>query len=233
MKTKDIIIGQKQKNWTALSKRFKKSNLWYIKAVCSCGKQQDIVASRFLHITKYNKCNSCANKINNKDKKNNGYKSLGDLGGTFFNYIKKSAKHRNIDFNLTIEYLWDLYLKQNKKCALSGIEINLSREIINRRPNYKLITASLDRIDSSKGYVEDNVQWVHKWINIMKNSLSNNDFIYFCSKVFKFNHDNHEPSFEIRDLNFSRKVQRLTDEDTLSNNSDTSLQHPKMGDDIV
>ena len=49
------------------------------------------------------------------------------------------------------------------------------------------ITASLDRIDSLKGYTEDNVQWVHKHINFMKGSLSENKFIEYCKLIVKNN----------------------------------------------
>ena len=48
-------------------------------------------------------------------------------------------------------------------------------------------TASLDRIDSSKGYTTDNIQWVHKDINIMKNDYGNDYFIEICKKVAKNN----------------------------------------------
>ena len=44
-------------------------------------------------------------------------------------------------------------------------------------------TASLDRIDSSKGYTKDNVQWVHKDINYIKRDLSDSEFITLCKKV--------------------------------------------------
>ena len=37
-------------------------------------------------------------------------------------------------------------------------------------------TASLDRIDSSKGYTEDNIQWVHKDVNQMKMDLPEQRF---------------------------------------------------------
>jgi hypothetical protein len=48
---------------------------------------------------------------------------------------------------------------------------------------YKSTTASLDRINSSLGYVEGNCQWVHKVINTMKMALSQDEFIYYCSLV--------------------------------------------------
>ena len=50
-------------------------------------------------------------------------------------------------------------------------------------------TASLDRIDSSKGYIEGNIQWVHKDINRMKGDSSDNDFIKLCKIISDFNVD--------------------------------------------
>jgi hypothetical protein len=46
-------------------------------------------------------------------------------------------------------------------------------------------TASVDRIDSSKGYIKGNVQWVHKTINKMKWGYSQGEFIEFCEAVVK------------------------------------------------
>ena len=48
-------------------------------------------------------------------------------------------------------------------------------------------TASLDRIDSTKSYNVGNVQWVHKDINFMKGSLSENKFIEYCNLIVKNN----------------------------------------------
>lgn len=44
-------------------------------------------------------------------------------------------------------------------------------------------TASLDRIDSSKPYIIDNIQWVHKDINFMKRTYSHDYFIKLCKLV--------------------------------------------------
>ena len=41
----------------------------------------------------------------------------------------------------------------------------------------------LDRIDSSKDYTLDNIQWVHKDINFMKRSLSQEAFLDLCLKI--------------------------------------------------
>ena len=81
-------------------------------------------------------------------------------------------------FDITIEYAWDLYLNQNKECALSGLPIKFS---FTRNKNDE--TASLDRIDSKLGYVEGNVQWVHKHVNMMKNVYSQKYFISICKLI--------------------------------------------------
>ena len=44
-------------------------------------------------------------------------------------------------------------------------------------------TASLDRIDSEKGYVAGNVHWVHKTVNKMKMEFSVDDFVSVCKEV--------------------------------------------------
>lgn len=45
------------------------------------------------------------------------------------------------------------------------------------------MTASIDRIDSSKGYTKDNIQWVHKNVNIMKMDQTMDQFLYICKKI--------------------------------------------------
>jgi hypothetical protein len=54
------------------------------------------------------------------------------------------------------------------------------------------MTASLDRIDSSKSYNKNNIQWVHKDVNKMKWAFNQNHFIKFCKLIA--NQDNFEPS---------------------------------------
>lgn len=44
-------------------------------------------------------------------------------------------------------------------------------------------TASLDRKDSTKGYVPGNTQWVHLVINDMKSDFSQQEFVDWCTLV--------------------------------------------------
>lgn len=114
------------------------------------------------------------------------YKGCGELNGHYWGTIKRRAERRGYNIGLTIEYAWDLYLKQDRKCALSGLPIDFA--ISNKKSSET--SASLDRIDSSKGYVEGNVQWVHKHVNIMKNVYEQEYFIYLCNLISKQNGKN-------------------------------------------
>jgi len=46
-----------------------------------------------------------------------------------------------------------------------------------------LKTVSVDRIDSSKGYVPGNVQLVCKWVNLAKQDYSNEDMLAVLKEV--------------------------------------------------
>lgn len=80
-----------------------------------------------------------------------------------------------------MEHIWSLYEKQDRKCILSGQNILFSGYTDKEQ------TASIDRIDSSKGYIEGNVQLVHKDINIIKWDFTNEEFIRICRLVSLYN----------------------------------------------
>lgn len=103
------------------------------------------------------------------------WKGYNEIPQTFIGNIKRNAKHRNIIFNITIEDIWNLYIKQNRKCALSGLEVKFQPQ-----------TASVDRINNSLGYCFDNIQLLHKDVNIMKWKYDQSQFINWCNKISKF-----------------------------------------------
>lgn len=143
----------------------------YWKCQCQCGKEK-IVRGNYLT---EKRVVSCGCKKNRKGKDHPGWKGYGELSGTHLNSIKSNAKHRSIQYSVSPEYLWNLFLKQNRQCALTGNPLVMN--------NDSERTASLDRKDSDKGYVEGNVQWVHKTINSMKMDLSESEFLKWCRNV--------------------------------------------------
>jgi len=114
---------------------------------------------------------------------NRQWAGCGEISGIFWSRILKEARRRDIPVKITIEYIWYLFIKQRRKCALSGEDIEVAGVGVSAQDRRNRRTASLDRIDSSKGYFEDNVQWVHKDVNIMKMAFSQERYIEVCKKV--------------------------------------------------
>ena len=94
----------------------------------------------------------------------------------YLQQLKTQAFSRNLDVNIDLDFILKLLEKQKYKCALSGIEIR-----------FEIGNLSLDRIDSSKGYSKDNVQFVYRQINFMKNKMKDSDFIEICKSVASYN----------------------------------------------
>jgi len=92
----------------------------------------------------------------------------------FSKYFQRSNRKRT--GTITIEDVWDVYIKQGKRCALSGVPISFTKDDLG-------YSASIDRIDSKKEYELGNVQLVHKDINLMKNSFNQEYFIDMCKKI--------------------------------------------------
>ena len=150
-------------------------------AKCECG-NFTIVPSGHISTQKIKSC-GCLRKFTGKHHKS--FSGIEELSSSYWCKIKAGAKSRNIEFKITIEYAWKIFKKQKKKCALSNLSINFPS-----KTNLYDGTSSLDRIDSSKGYIPGNVQWVHKDINMMKWKLSQEKFIKYCSLIYKNN--NHD-----------------------------------------
>lgn len=150
--------------------------------LCECGNIKSINRS---HIVARNTI-SCG-CISKNGKLRSNWKGFGDISGDFWcSHILRSAKgdkqgnkiRKPKEINIDIEYSWNLFLEQNKKCALSGLELKFPT-----KGKDKTYTSSLDRIDSNKGYIKGNVQWVHKHINIMKNKFDQDYFIEMCKLI--------------------------------------------------
>jgi len=145
----------------------------YIIVRCDCGKEFGLT-----HWGRSKKCINCNRGLKGSD--SFLYTGTKYISSTRMSRIKTTAKARGLECNVSIEYLNDLLIKQNFKCSLSGLPIYLSttcNAILNKS------TGSLDRIDNSKGYIEGNVQWVHKDINTMKMNLKQENFIEYCQLI--------------------------------------------------
>ena len=174
-----IPIGTKSKNWIVISTPIIKNNNSSYLVQCKCGNTRYMNATEFYNPNKVIECSKCSGIRRSKTMKiRNGI--VGTLDANKYGRMKRIAERRHIPFQVSQQFLWDLYIKQDKKCNITGDEI----PDINK--------ASLDRIDSNLPYIETNVQWVTKQANLSKHIMSMNELIEFCNKTLK--HANQQPS---------------------------------------
>lgn len=147
---------------------------------CDCG-NTTVVQSWSLVSGGTRSC-GCIRKETTADKNRKGFLGYEGLSGARFGIIRYNAKKRNIKFEITVKEAWELFLKQDQKCALSGLELCFG----SKRKKIEQ-TASLDRINSELGYVAGNVQWIHKVINLMKGNQTQSSFIKMCDLISNYN----------------------------------------------
>jgi hypothetical protein len=172
MATQDLT-GQQFNNWKVIE-RGPNSTYRQTRWLCSCqcGTVKYVQTRHLLHGDSKG-CKRCY-----AQSRFTGYK---EINGSYWWHIKDSAAKRKLDFDINIGDAWRLFIKQDRKCAMTGLSL-----IFRRFKEQKNQTASLDRIDSSRGYLIDNVQWVHRTINKMKQDLLQEDFVTMCQYVAEY-----------------------------------------------
>lgn len=170
--------GKVMGNWTILGpikcERRPSKNNYRTKWLCQC-----VCGSEPTWVTKENLCQGyskgclkcCGDR--NRGHNNGNWKGYGEIPGEVLHKIRTGADTRNIPLEVSLSDLDNLWLCQNRKCALTGLPLIMGD------------TASLDRINSKAPYTVNNIQWVHKVVNIMKNDFNEDTFIDMCTKVAK------------------------------------------------
>lgn len=168
-----FVAGQKFGKYIVISGEIKVIREAKVLCKCECGFENYITCYSLLKgVSK-----GCVNCNNPREKELNPFwKGFNNVSGKYFNRIRRSAIKRDIFFDVSIEYFDNLLINQNFKCLLTGKDIKFSHS---KKDNYTA-TASIDRINSKLGYVEGNLQWVHKDINLMKNHFDLKYFIDTC-----------------------------------------------------
>lgn len=170
----DIKKGDAFGRWTLEAIHYARRGPTRATCRCVCGTIRDVY---FSHLVQ-GMSRSCGCGVR-RGHKHPQFTGVGDLTGSHWNQIVRNAKGKKqrtpIPIDITIDDAWALYLKQKRRCALTNVKITLGTMGIK--------TGSLDRIDSLKGYIHGNVQWVHKDINRMKNTFPQSVFIEWCKLV--------------------------------------------------
>ena len=168
------LTGKKFGHLTTISfcgKTKSGASIWNCK--CDCGNEKQV---RGYHLIG-KKIRSCGClKRETANIKWMGYKEIPRY---LWNSFRLNAEYRKIDFDLTAEDMWKQANEQKMKCALTDEPLVFVR----RQQDRSKSNASLDRKDSTKGYVKENIQWVTKNVNIAKHCMTQDEFINVCEAV--------------------------------------------------
>ena len=103
------------------------------------------------------------------------------ISQTFYS-LKTRAKKKGLEISVTPEYIQELLQKSEYRCSVTGQVMNLKSHPRKKANQFK---ASLDRIDSTKGYIEGNVQWVCWAVNRMKSDTTESEFKFWITTLYK------------------------------------------------
>lgn len=120
------------------------------------------------------------------------YKSVSGNWGRYLKSLCRKREDEKRSKQFTVDELMQVLVKQDYKCALSGVELTCKMEmnpdfVGNGKRHLWPTNVSIDRIDSTKGYTLDNVQLVCVVLNVAKSNLPQNDYIDWCKKVAEYN----------------------------------------------
>ena len=199
------LTGNRYGKWTVIEYNSKSKEVSFL-CICDCGYKK-INKPGSLKRGSSTQCINCYHKSLANDTE--------QITPTIFGKILSGAKKRGIEITVSIEYCWELFLLQDRKCNISGLPISFA--LTSQDHQHSCSTASLDRIDSSKGYIVGNVQWVHKHINRMKWAFTQDYLMYLCTLISNFNPISTE-SLKMSEVDYRNPIkvnsrQKLTDDD--------------------
>lgn len=153
--------------------------------------RNEIVGAR--HFCSRSCCISTINKEispENRKKYYNISKHAGNRQDEFSKFRRFISRINKTDIiklygrnNLDVNYLKKLWESQNGKCAYTNISMILPKNTKDYYKHRSLKKASLDRINSTKGYIKGNVQFVCSAINIGKKDFTHEEMLEFISEI--------------------------------------------------
>lgn len=102
---------------------------------------------------------------------------------TFLISCRKNVRLKKLEYNLDLPYLKQLWEIQKGICPYSKIPMKLYPTL--HQTQFLPSSASLDRIDSTNGYIKGNVQFVCLAMNYAKNRFEHKDFLNFINIIRK------------------------------------------------
>jgi hypothetical protein len=104
----------------------------------------------------------------------------------YLEVIRQRVKIRGEELSITLEDIKQQWEKQNGVCPFTGWKLDIPRTTMWSESPLTPRRASLDRIDSSIGYVPGNIRFVSVMANYCKNAFIDKDVFEFCQAVVEY-----------------------------------------------
>ena len=132
-----------------------------------------------------NTCKVCITEVSKRSYEKNKHKrrvkeikDRSTVEGHFkhiISNIKKRSKDKGLDCDIEYKTLMGLWEEQDGRCKLTGRPLTVQKGV-----GILQTTCSVDRIDSSKGYVIGNIRLVCDVVNIMKGTMTDIELKEWC-----------------------------------------------------
>lgn len=179
------LVNKKFSKLLIIKKSDKRGNKGQImwECVCDCGNKH-ITSGESIRQGKSKSC-GCNRKASPKSKEPN--RCLAIFKSLYNSIVIKDNKKRNLKTDISIDKFIELTTNNCNYCGAGlcnfASDINSGKLISNTIVKYN----GLDRIDSSNGYILNNVVTCCKHCNKAKNIMSQKEFLEFIKRVYEFN----------------------------------------------
>jgi hypothetical protein len=148
----------------------------YCKECSKCGAEQSYNkrSNCVIAIKKDIPCLSCGQRNNHK-KIAQFYRGIRIA---WFKRFERNAINRDIEWDITLDDVADMFELQGGLCALTNVDISFPTH-----GHAAQCPASIDRLNNKKGYTVNNIQLTLGAVNMMRGSYSVEQFIEVCKKV--------------------------------------------------
>jgi hypothetical protein len=120
-----------------------------------------------------NQCKACKS-LGDKNRSNASVRGFLQLRLT-----SMRQRHRTKGYEgdvVSLDYLMKVYQRQRGYCAVSQLPMHLTTDQSD-------LSASPDRVDIKQGYIDGNVRLVCSRVNLMRSTLNDHDFVWWCRAV--------------------------------------------------
>jgi len=97
--------------------------------------------------------------------------------------IRQRSRYKHLEMTLTLESLKAVWDNQNGICPLTGWQLVLPRDTGAPRGHPMPNTASIDRIDNNRWYVDSNIRIVSFQANVARSTFDDECLLAFCQSV--------------------------------------------------